>query len=329
MLCTGTLTGTHAGRSGGCPPLPEIVPATSPARALEDRAIGAYLGLAIGDALGATVEFLTPREIRHAFARHGGAHTEITGGGWLRLKRGQVTDDTGMALALGEALLTGGGKLEALAAAHAFDAWMRSKPIDIGNTVRRNLLRFRATGETAAPPSEHDAGNGAVMRTLPVALATLGHGDAGAAAFKAQAHVTHNNPLSDAGGLCLLDLLHAALARRPWPELLARARALEAAHKEYAWSAAQRHENPSGYIAHTLIAVFQAFFTASSFEGCLVDVINRGGDADTTGAIAGALAGAWYGMETIPPRWTKALDPAIAQRCREQAIKLCAFARAP
>ena len=288
-----------------------------------ERARGAYLGLAIGDALGATVEFLTPREIRHNFARQGGVHKEIIGGGWLHLKPGQITDDTAMSLALGEAILLCGGKVEALAVARAFDNWMRTKPIDIGNTVRRNLIRFRQTGNPEAPVSEHDAGNGAIMRLLPVALATLeGNKTDVAAAFKAQAHVTHNNPLSDVGGLCLIHLLHTALRGGTWGEMHATATALELLHPEYAWRTARRQENPSGYVAHTLQAVFQAFFATNSFEACLIDVVNRGGDADTTGAIAGALAGAWYGEHSIPPRWKNALDNTTAYRCTEQAERL-------
>ena len=134
-----------------------------------DRAIASYLGLAIGDALGSTVEFMTPREI----AEHYGTHNTLCGGGWLHLKPGHVTDDTTMSLALGEAILAH-QKVDALAAAQSFDAWMRAKPVDIGNTVRRNLLQFRKTGNPEAPYSDHDAGNGAAMRVLPVALATLG-----------------------------------------------------------------------------------------------------------------------------------------------------------
>ena len=103
------------------------------------RAEAAYLGLAIGDALGATVEFLTPREI----ARQYGVHRELRGGGWLNLKPGQVTDDTTMALALGRAILADAGEVRALSCARAFDGWMRGKPVDIGNTVRRNLIAFR------------------------------------------------------------------------------------------------------------------------------------------------------------------------------------------
>jgi ADP-ribosyl-[dinitrogen reductase] hydrolase len=159
------------------------------------HAEAAYLGLALGDALGATVEFMTPREIVH----HYGVHREIVGGGWLRLKPGQITDDTGMSLALGEAILAKGGNVVPLACAEAFDAWMRSKPIDIGNTVRRNLIRFRNSGNPVAEYSDHDAGNGAAMRVLPVALVTLGRSEAQVrAACRAQARVTHHNALSDA-----------------------------------------------------------------------------------------------------------------------------------
>ena len=69
-------------------------------------------------------------------------------------------------------------------------------------------------------------------------------------------------------------------------------------------------------------AVFQAFFGTDVFEDCLIDVVNRGGDADTTGAIAGMLAGARYGLEAIPARWLKALDPQVASQCSNQARAL-------
>jgi len=162
------------------------------------------------------------------------------------------------------------------------------------------------------------------MRMLPAALATLGEDAATVAlAWTAQAHVTHNNPLSDAGGLALTALLHAALLHKRWLALKAIAKTLEARHPEFAWSAARRMENPSGFIAHTVVAVFQAFFATDNFEDCLLDVVNRGGDADTTGAIAGMLAGAWYGEAGIPARWKKGLDATVAKRCREQALRLC------
>ena len=132
---------------------------------LLDRALGAYLGLAIGDALGATVEFMTPREIA---ARYG-VHREIVGGGWLKLAPGQVTDDTAMSLALGDALLRGerlGRRFDTQLVAEAYLAWWRGKPVDCGNTCRRGIQRCLRDGSLSGPPNEGDAGNGALMRNL-------------------------------------------------------------------------------------------------------------------------------------------------------------------
>ena len=294
--------------------------------AIADRAAAAYLGLAIGDALGATVEFLTPNEIRH---QHG-IHREICGG-WLKLKAGQVTDDTTMSLALGEAILAHDGRVEPLACARAFDAWMRAKPVDIGNTVRRNLVTFRHTGIPVAPPSEHDAGNGAAMRVMPVALATLDWpAEEVRRAIRAQAHVTHHNPLSDAACDTLVAMIHAALkvGTGRTTDLRPQADALVAHYPCYAFDG-RRRDNPSGYVVDTMQAVFQAFFGSSGFEDCLVDVVNRGGDADTTGALCGMLAGACYGSGAIPKRWLRALDPGIAGACESQARALLEGAWAP
>lgn len=286
-----------------------------------DKASAAYLGLAIGDALGASVEFMTPNEIRHTH----GVHRDITGGGWLRLKPGTVTDDTTMALALGEAILASGG-VDALAAAQAFDAWMRAKPVDIGNTVRRNLIQFRKTGRPEAVASEHDAGNGAIMRVLPVALACSGQPPENTIfACRAQAHVTHNNELSDAAGETLVFMVQDLLAGREPSEVRARADALARLHPLYAFDGKPR-ENPSGYVVETMQAVFQAFFATDNFEDCLIDIVNRGGDADTTGAIAGMLAGARYGLEGIPKRWLKVLDGKTREACERQATGLIKLA---
>ncbi len=291
---------------------------------LESRAVAAYLGMAIGDALGATVEFLTPREIAAQYT----LHREISGGGWLRLKAGQVTDDTTMALALGRAILAQGGRVDAHAAALAFDEWMRAKPVDIGNTVRRGLLQFRKTGDPVMPPSEHDAGNGAVMRILPVAFATLDQPEeAVRAACRAQAHVTHNNTLSDAACATLVHMLHDALrGAEKYALLHHHAHPLAALHPEFTFRGVKQVGNPSGYVAETMQAVFQALFDTDTFEDCLIDVVNRGGDADTTGAIAGMLAGALYGLNALPQRWLQALDPATRAECEEQAVKLVGFA---
>ncbi len=284
-----------------------------------DHAVAAYLGLAIGDALGSTVEFMTPREIVAKYQ----VHDQLIGGGWLHLKPGQVTDDTTMALALGESILKQ-GKVDALAAAQAFDGWMRAKPVDIGNTVRRNLLQFRKTGNPAAPYSDHDAGNGAAMRLLPVALATLGQPEESVrAASRAQAHVTHHCALSDAACECLVMMVQDALRGASKNELLHRhAHPLAARHPEFKFRAVRQQSNPSGYVADTMQAVFQSFFDTDDFRGCLIDVVNRGGDADTTGAIAGMLAGALYGLEAIPKVWLDALDDNIRRACEAQTHAL-------
>lgn len=296
-----------------------VSPPPAPALTPEDRAVAAYVGLAVGDALGATVEFLTPREIQH---QHG-VHQDISGGGWLRLKAGQVTDDTTMSLALGEAILAA-GRVDARAAADAFDAWMRAKPVDIGNTVRRNLITYRKTGNPEAPPSEHDAGNGAAMRVLPVALATFGQPpDVVAAACRAQGHVTHHNPLSDAACDTLVAMVHDFFAGHGLDTARQHADTLVARHPVFAWQG-KRRDNPSGYVVETLQAVFQALFSTHSFETCLVDIVNRGGDADTTGAISGMLAGACYGPEAIPARWRKALDAGVRETVELQALALMA-----
>ncbi len=285
---------------------------------LLDRAVAAYVGLAIGDALGATVEFMTPGEIRAQY----GLHEDIRGGGWLRLKAGHVTDDTTMSLALGESILAAGG-VHAKAAADAFDAWMRGKPVDIGNTVRRNLITYRQTGRPEAPPSEHDAGNGAAMRVLPVALATYGQSaEQVVAASQAQAHVTHHNALSDAACEMLIFAVHDLLQGKNSNQVEREQIAPRVAAQPLFAYDHKRCDNPSGYVVDTLRAVFQAFFATETFEDCLVDVVNRGGDADTTGAIAGMLAGARYGMAGIPARWLRALDDFTRVRCEKQAEAL-------
>jgi len=290
-----------------------------------DRAIAAYLGLAIGDALGATVEFMMPREIAAQY----GTHDTMRGGGWLHLKPGHVTDDTTMSLALGSSILAQ-GKVDALSAAQAFDAWMRAKPVDIGNTVRRNLLQFRKTGNPEAPYSDHDAGNGAAMRVLPVALATFGQTEPAVRdACRVQAHVTHHCALSDAACETLVLMVQDALRGADKNYLLHQhAHPLAARHPQFKFRAVRQSSNPSGYVAETLPAVFQSFFDTDDFRDCLIDVVNRGGDADTTGAIAGMLAGALYGLKEIPDTWLKRLDTNIRGSCKTQAMALIQLAGA-
>lgn len=280
------------------------------------RARAAYAGLAIGDALGATVEFMTPREIECQY----GVHRDIIGGGWLHLKKGEVTDDTEMSLALGKSIVEHGA-VNAQAAAIAFSDWMKGKPRDVGNTVRRGITHFRNTGKTEMVSNDMDAGNGGCMRTLPVALCSLGaDSEQVMLASRQQAHVTHNARLADAGTECVIDLVQLALTGMSKDMLAERIHSLVNAHTEF--QIRKRPANPGGYIAETLKSVFDAFLSTSRFESCLIDVVNRGGDADTTGAITGMIAGAFYGMDQIPEFWLEAVNRSVLDECLKQAEML-------
>ena len=259
---------------------------------LLDRALGAYIGLAIGDALGATVEFMTEREIAVIHK----VHREIVGGGWLHLKPGAVTDDTQMALALGS-VLEDSRTWNLRGVADAFVAWMKSKPIDIGQTCRRGIRRYITQGTLSAPPSEEDAGNGAAMRNLPVILANLFDEPAMLERSLEQAHVTHNNLQSDAAILTLAKMTRLLLLKGACAPCDAIAQELVLQDPKFIFR--PWRGQASGYIVETVQTVFDGFFNSGSFEDCLVRVVNRGGDADTTGAIAGQLAGALYGYSGI------------------------------
>jgi ADP-ribosyl-[dinitrogen reductase] hydrolase len=283
-----------------------------------DRSRAAFLGLALGDALGATVEFMTPGEIRSAH----GVHRDLTGGGWLRLKPGAVTDDTEMALALARAIDARGG-FELRAAADGFAAWMRGRPTDVGNSCRAGIRRYLLDGSLQAPPGEWDAGNGAAMRVLPVALLTLGDEAGMGRLALEQARLTHHHPLSDAGTALVGRLVQLAVLGRSMRQL--QFVAAEAARLEphFAWS--PYRGQASGYIVETIQTVLHFLFTTRSFEACLTGVVNQGGDADTTGAIAGAIAGAYYGAEELPIRWLKRLDGGLRAELERLATRLVAL----
>ncbi|WKJ91760.1 ADP-ribosyl-[dinitrogen reductase] hydrolase [Methylomonas montana] len=282
---------------------------------LLNRALGAYLGFACGDALGATVEFMSAKQIQKRY----GVHSEMIGGGWLALEPGQVTDDTQMALALGQAIIDHRGwNLQAVA--DNFLAWLESDPPDVGNTCRRGIVRYRDDGELIGLPREDEAGNGACMRNLPVVLATLNRPDDFEVWSLEQSRITHHNPLSDA----------ATLALGRMTNLLIRGEGLDACQREAERLVGQYSEfaykpypgKASGYIVDTVQTVLHYFFNTDSFESCLIATVNQGGDADTTGALAGMLAGAKYGLERIPERWLERLDGEVAEQIRRQTASL-------
>lgn len=297
---------------------------------LLDRALGAYLGLAIGDALGATVEFMTPREIAHRFAAQGGVHRHIVGGGWLKLAPGQVTDDTTMSLALGDALLRGareGRPFDTRLMAEAFVAWLRGGPVDCGNTCRRGIQRYLADGSLEGPLNDGDGGNGALMRNLPVALATLGNEARLAEVSLAQAHLTHHQPQSDAATLAFGRMVQVLVqtddAQRARDGCLAIADALVAAHPAFRWQ--PYPGRASAYVVDTAQTVLAGFFAHDDFEAALVWTVNQGQDADTTGALQGMLAGARCGAKALPARWLDRLDRATRIAIVDQTAALLAL----
>ncbi|UFS70283.1 ADP-ribosyl-[dinitrogen reductase] hydrolase [Geomonas sp. RF6] len=283
------------------------------------RARAAFIGLAVGDALGAPVEFMTRGEISEKY----GVLEEMVGGGWLRLKPGQVTDDTDMSLAVSRAIVESGGwSLKAIA--ENFALWLRSKPVDVGDTCRRGIRNYMLKGVMESPPNEWDGGNGAVMRMLPVALCTVGDRALLEDYARQQAHLTHNHPLSDAACISFGAMMHLALIGRSRTRLREETDALIAAYPTF-------HFEPykglaTGYVVDTMQTVFHTFFGTRSFEDCLVQTVNQGGDADTTGAIAGAVAGAYYGEAEIPARWVKRLDKKLVAELNYLAERLVRMA---
>ena len=283
------------------------------------KAVGAYLGLAVGDALGATVELMSPEKFKTETC----VHNSISGGGWLGLQPGKVTGDTTMSLALGESILKT-GSVDAAAVAQSFSDWFVKNPMDIGKTVKRGIVHYRYSGTPYMAENISDAGNAACARTLPVALATYGVNDeiTISIASRDQAHITHNNPLSDAATECVIHMIHAGINDYDKSEIKhGPVIKMLKLFPEFNFFE-QRREMPTGHIVETIQAVLQAFFITDTFEECLLDIVNRGGDASTTGAIAGMIAGSFYGSEAIPKRWLSALDTEIIQSCEYQAKAL-------
>jgi ADP-ribosyl-[dinitrogen reductase] hydrolase len=261
---------------------------------------------------------MTPGEIRAKYK----VHKKIIGGGWLYLKAGQVTDDTEMSLALGRAILSSQSwSLQGIA--ESFLAWMRNKPVDIGATCRRGIRDYMINRQLEVPYNEWDAGNGAAMRMAPVALFTLGNEELLLQYSVEQAHLTHNNELSDAACVTIGKMVQQGIFGVERFRLHEITRELVAEYGSFRFHHYQGHS--SAYVVDTLQTVFHYLFSTANFEECLTGVVNQGGDADTTGAIAGMIAGAFYGLDAIPVRWLKKLNKEVRTEVEDQAFKLVAL----
>lgn len=287
---------------------------------MQSRYEGCLLGLAAGDALGTTLEFKRPGTFTSL--------TDMVGGGPFGLQKGQWTDDTSMALCLAESLVT----------CRAFDArdqieryvrWWKEghlsstgRCFDIGNTVYRALQQYLDTGESFAGSTHpHTAGNGSLMRLAPVPLFFAAHPEEAIRMSAESSRTTH-------GATTCLDacryfggLLVGAIQGVSKEELLAP----RYAPVERLWERAplcseidniaggsfQQKDPPaivgSGYVVEALEAALWAFSRSSSFQEGALLAVNLGDDADTTGAIFGQLAGAYYGVAGIPQAWRECL----------------------
>ncbi len=287
------------------------------------RARGSLLGLAVGDALGTTLEFRRPGTFAPV--------TDLVGGGPFGLRAGQWTDDTSMALCLGESLLACGG-FDARDQMERYCRWWSAgymsstgKCFDIGMTVRGALDRFLADGDPMAGDTDpYSAGNGSLMRLVPVPLFFAKAGTRAAVAQAAESsRPTHGAAAAVDACRYFAALLVGALAGVSKAELLspryapADAPDLWTAHPldpaVDAVAAGSFRTKPdaamegSGYVVASLEAALWAFARGGSFEEGALLAVNLGDDADTTGAVYGQLAGAFYGEPGIPARWLEKL----------------------
>lgn len=261
---------------------------------------GCIYGLAIGDALGATNEGKSYGDCWKKPV------TDIMGGGWLHLEPGEWTDDTAMALCLADSLIARKGiHLEDIS--KRYMDWVASGPKDVGNTVRaavHNLFNGVPPNRSGIPaPMES---NGCIMRCAPMALAYFNSPRLGAYS-KHESAITHASPMCTDATAFVNCLIAGLVKNDEYGGLLRKLCSPDDYHSRFRELAFTKEpqNTPSGHIPQTLKAVFYALNSTNSFEDTLIDVVNRGGDADTTGAIAGAIAGARYGFWGIPDRWVK------------------------
>jgi ADP-ribosyl-[dinitrogen reductase] hydrolase len=304
------------------PPIGGAAPVTA-----EDRAIGALIGLAAGDAVGTTLEFRRPGTFEPI--------TDMVGGGPFGLVPGAWTDDTSMALCLAESILDTGA-LDLADQMRRYVLWHEEgylsstgRCFDIGTTTTQQLARFVRTGEPVDPhPDDDAAANGSLMRLAPVAIRW--HTDLEQVIHQAAESSLPTHAASRPVDACkVLGAMTAALIHgQPANEVLSPAFwRFGSLHPEVAAVAAgswQHREPPdikgSGYCVAALEAALWAVAGASSFAEAVLRAANLGDDADTTAAIAGQLAGARWGMSGIPNAWVDRL--VLRERIVELASRL-------
>jgi len=285
-----------------------------------ERYRGSLLGLATGDAVGTALEFHPPGSFKPI--------DDMVGGGSANPEAGQWTDDTAMALCLAESLIERNG-FDPVDQLERYVRWLRQghlsstgQCIDVGNIVASALLRFEKTHEPFCGPTEPDtAGNGSIMRLAPIPL-FYARNPLEAIEKSAESSRTTHGALTAVDACRYLGaLISGAVNGASKKKLLSdhfspvtgywKEKPLVAEIDEIASGSFKRKNPPQirgmGYVVKSLEAALWAFFHSDSFrEGCLL-AVNLGDDADTTGAVYGQLAGAFYGEEEIPESWRSKL----------------------
>ena len=299
-----------------------------------DRARGTLLGLACGDALGRPVEFRSADRIA---AEHGRLD-EMVGHGTWNQPAGTITDDTDQALCIARSLVEQQA-FDPADIADRFVAWYDSGPFDIGGMTRRSLRRLKC-GDTwdeagqqvwADSYEGQNAGNGSVMRCPPLAIPYATDWDRLAAVSRQSSQITHADPRCT-GGCAILNLTVAGLleeAETPLQDALEYVGSDAPDELVTALRPLARGDSPgtletSGYVVHSLQTALYDGLGEDSAEEAIVTAVNRGGDTDTIGAIAGAVAGARFGASELPDRWLNAIGETdelemVAERLPEVA----------
>lgn len=275
------------------------------------RARGCLLGLAVGDAIGTTVEFMP----RGSFPEV----TDMVGGGPFGLKAGEWTDDTSMALCLGASLLEKGfdlhDQIQRYTRWHR-DGYMSStgRCFDIGIATRRALNSYQSTGNPESGSTDpRSAGNGCIMRLAPVPIMYANDIQMAIDLSAEQSRTTHGAieclEASKVFGGVLVRALNGTLSK---DEVLVNhdlnlAQALSTKLQQIAAGAYFDYDihqiKGSGYVVDSLEAALWCFYHTDNFKDAVLAAANLGDDADTTAAIVGQVAGAFYGEDGIPDHW--------------------------
>ena len=300
-----------------------------------DRYLGCLLGLAAGDALGTTLEFKSPGTFEPI--------TDMVGGGPFQLEAGQWTDDTSLALCLAESLIECGG-FDARDQMERYVRWWREGHLsptghcfDIGGTVSTALGKFLSYGDPYAGSTHpHSAGNGSLMRLAPVPMCYAADSGQAIERSSESSRTTHGAPTCIDACRYMGALIVGALTGASRDELLSERYAPPGA--DGVWEreplceeidaiadGSFKEKDPpdirgKGYVVDSLEAALWAFHHSDSFEDGALAAVNLGDDADTTGAVYGQLAGAFYGVSRIPERWLVKL--AMRALIEEYAVRL-------